>query len=140
MKHGDIRHSETAQRLSACRAGPARPRDCCQRTVPKTKRHPRFQRRGMCRDRRCAPALSAGWKFRDERVSGAAVRNQEAPVVKDRKYFALCLSVVFILAGAYALQESLRNSGKYAEEGILAGGLLSALALVAMSWSIKLHL
>ena len=60
--------------------------------------------------------------------------------MKSNKYFALCLSVVFILAGAYALQESLRNSGKYAEEGILAGGLLSALALVAMSWSIKLHL
>jgi hypothetical protein len=60
--------------------------------------------------------------------------------VKSNKYFGLCLSVVFILAGAYVLQESLRNSGKYAEEGILAGGLLSALALVAMSWSIKLHL
>ena len=60
--------------------------------------------------------------------------------MKSNKYFGLCLSVIFFLAGAYVLQESLRNSGKYAEEGILAAGLLSALALVAMSWSIKLHL
>lgn len=56
-----------------------------------------------------------------------------------KKYYGLCLSVVFLLAGAYVLQESLQNSGYYAEEGILAGGLLSGLALVAMSWSFKLH-
>jgi hypothetical protein len=59
--------------------------------------------------------------------------------VKSNKYFALCMSVVFLLAGAYLLQESLRNSGHYAEEGILAGALLTALALAAMSWSMKLH-
>lgn len=59
--------------------------------------------------------------------------------MRTNKYFGLCLSLVFILAGAYVLQESLRNSGHYAEEGILAGGLLSALALVSMSWSFKLH-
>jgi hypothetical protein len=56
------------------------------------------------------------------------------------KYFVVCLSIVFLLAGAYVLQESMRNSGHFAEEGILVGALLSALALVAMSWSIKLHL
>jgi hypothetical protein len=56
------------------------------------------------------------------------------------KYFGACLSVVFLVAGAYVLQESVRDSGHFAEEGILAGALLSALALVAMSWSIKLHL
>jgi hypothetical protein len=50
------------------------------------------------------------------------------------------MSVVFLVAGAYVLQESVRDSGHFAEEGILAGALLSALALVAMSWSIKLHL
>jgi hypothetical protein len=60
--------------------------------------------------------------------------------MKTVKYFAVCLSVVFLLAGAYVLQQSLRNSGRFAEEGILAGALLSALALVAMSWSLKLHL
>jgi hypothetical protein len=56
------------------------------------------------------------------------------------RHFGVCLSVVFLLAGAYVLRESLRNSGHFAEEGILAGALLSALALVGMSWSIKLHL
>jgi hypothetical protein len=56
------------------------------------------------------------------------------------KYFAVCLSIVFSLAGAYVIRESIRNAGHFAEEGILAGALLSALALVAMSWSIKLHL
>ena len=56
------------------------------------------------------------------------------------KYLIVCLSVVFLLAGAYVLRESVRNSGHFAEEGILIGALLSALALVAMSWSIKLHL
>jgi hypothetical protein len=56
------------------------------------------------------------------------------------KYFGVCLSIVFLVAGAYVLRESLRNSGHFAEEGILAGALLSALALVGMSWSIKVHL
>jgi hypothetical protein len=56
------------------------------------------------------------------------------------KYLAVCLSVVFLLAGVYVLRESLRSSGHFAEEGILIGALLSALALVTMSWSIKLHL
>ena len=60
--------------------------------------------------------------------------------MKTGKYFAVCLSVVFLLAGAYVLQQSLRNSGRFAEEGILAGALLTALALVAVSWSIKSHL
>jgi hypothetical protein len=56
------------------------------------------------------------------------------------KHLIVCLSVVFLLVGAYVLRESMRNAGHYAEEGILAGALLSALALAAMSWSIKLHL
>jgi hypothetical protein len=56
------------------------------------------------------------------------------------KYFGVCLSVAFLLAGAYVLQESVRNSGHYAEEGILIGALLSAFAFVLLCWSIKLHL
>ncbi|PYU39385.1 MAG: hypothetical protein DMG54_27035 [Acidobacteria bacterium] len=56
------------------------------------------------------------------------------------KYFVVCLSIVFLLAGVYVIQESVRHSGHYAEEGILVGALLSALALAAMFWSIKLHL
>ena len=60
--------------------------------------------------------------------------------MKQGRYLGVCLSVVFLLTGAYVLQQSLRNSGHFAEEGIVAGALLTALALVAMSWSIKLHL
>lgn len=60
--------------------------------------------------------------------------------MKTGKYLIVCLSIVFFLAGAYVLRESVRNSGHYAEEGILIGALLSALALVTMSWSLKLHL
>jgi hypothetical protein len=60
--------------------------------------------------------------------------------MKKGKYFSLCLAALFLLAGSYVLQESLHNSGEYAEEGILAGALLSALALVAMAWSVKAHL
>jgi hypothetical protein len=60
--------------------------------------------------------------------------------MRTEKYLIVCLSVVFLLAGAYVLQESVGNSGRFAEEGVLAGALLTALALVAMSWSIKLHL
>jgi hypothetical protein len=60
--------------------------------------------------------------------------------VNSNKYFGLCLSAVFLLTGGYVLQESPPNSGHYAEEGILAGALLSALALVSIWWSSKLHL
>jgi hypothetical protein len=60
--------------------------------------------------------------------------------MRTEKYLIVCLSVVFLVAGGYVLRESVRNTGQYAEEGILAGALLSALALVAMSWSLKLHL
>jgi hypothetical protein len=60
--------------------------------------------------------------------------------MKNGKYFSLCLAVVFLLAGSYVLRQSLQNSGPYAEEGILGGALLSALALVAMAWSVKAHL
>jgi hypothetical protein len=60
--------------------------------------------------------------------------------MKTGRYFVVCLSFVFLVAGAYVLQQSVRNAGHFAEEGILAGALLTALALVALSWSIKLHL
>jgi len=60
--------------------------------------------------------------------------------VRAGKYLVVCLSIVFLSAEAYVMQESVHNSGHYAEEGILVGALLSALALLALSWSIKLHL
>jgi hypothetical protein len=60
--------------------------------------------------------------------------------MKTERYLGVAFSVVFLMAGAYVLRESMRNSGHYAEEGVLVGALLSAFALVLMSWSIKLHL
>ena len=59
--------------------------------------------------------------------------------MKAAKYFAACLSVALLLAGVYVLRESVHNSGRFADEGVLAGALLSALALVALRWSIKVH-
>ena len=56
------------------------------------------------------------------------------------KHFSLCLSIVFLSAEAYVLRDSVRKSGRFAEEGILIGAFLSALALVSMSWSIKVYL
>lgn len=60
--------------------------------------------------------------------------------MRTNKYFGLFLSIVFLSTGACLLQDSVRKSGRFAEEGILIGALLSALALVWMSWSIKVHL
>jgi hypothetical protein len=59
--------------------------------------------------------------------------------LKKGKYFNMCLAVILLVAGSYLLQQSLHDSGPNAEEGILAGALLSSLALVAVSWSIKAH-
>jgi hypothetical protein len=60
--------------------------------------------------------------------------------MRTSKYFGLCLSVAFLSAGAYELHDSIRNPGRFAEEGILIGAIFSALALVAMAWSIKVYL
>jgi hypothetical protein len=59
--------------------------------------------------------------------------------MKTAKYFAVCLPVALLVAGVYVLRESVHNSGRFADEGVLAGALLSALALVALRWSIKLY-
>jgi hypothetical protein len=59
--------------------------------------------------------------------------------VRNNKYLGVWLSIPFFLTGGYILQDSIHNSGKYAEEWILLGALFSGLALVAMGWSIKLH-
>ena len=59
--------------------------------------------------------------------------------MKKGKYFGLCLALAFLLAGSYLLRESLHNSDPNAEDGILGGAILSALALVVVSWSIKAH-
>jgi hypothetical protein len=59
--------------------------------------------------------------------------------MKAAKYFAVCLSVALLAAGVYVLRESVHNSGRFADEGVLVGALLSTLALVALGWSIKVH-
>jgi hypothetical protein len=59
--------------------------------------------------------------------------------MKPAGYFSLWLAAVLLGAGAYILQQSVRNSGHYAEAGVLAGALLTGLALAAMTWSIKLR-
>jgi hypothetical protein len=59
--------------------------------------------------------------------------------MKTIRYLRLFLSMVFLAAGAYVLQDSVRSSGRFAEEGILFGALLSGFALVGMSWSIKVR-
>jgi hypothetical protein len=48
-----------------------------------------------------------------------------------------CLALLLFLAGAYLLQDSVRNSGHYADEGILIGALFAAIGLAVTSWSIK---
>jgi len=50
--------------------------------------------------------------------------------MKTGKYLRLSLSTVFLAAGAYVLHDSVRSSGRFAEEGILFGALLSAFALM----------
>lgn len=60
--------------------------------------------------------------------------------MRREKYLSLFLSVVFLSAGAYLLHDSLHNAGPYADTGVLAGALLSALALAAMAWAIRQHL
>jgi hypothetical protein len=55
-------------------------------------------------------------------------------------YLGLFLFVVFSSLGAYFLHNSLYDSGLYADSGVLAGALLSALALAALGWAIRQHL
>ena len=60
--------------------------------------------------------------------------------MKTEKYLSLSLFVIFLSAGIYFLQDAISNSGRFAEGSALAGALLSALALAAVAWSIRLHL
>jgi len=60
--------------------------------------------------------------------------------MKRDTYLSLFLFVVFFSAGAYLLHDSLHDAGRYADSGVLAGALLSALALAALAWAIRQHL
>jgi len=60
--------------------------------------------------------------------------------MRKRKHLDVLLSMVSLLTGTYLLLDSTGNSGRYAEERILIGAVLSALGLVLMSWSFeRLH-
>jgi len=54
--------------------------------------------------------------------------------------FPLSIGQMLVATGAYVLQDSIRNCGRYAEEGILTGAVLSSLPLLSMFSSIKRHL
>ena len=55
------------------------------------------------------------------------------------KYFGVCLAVVFFSSGGYLLHDAVYHAGPHADGLILIGAILSALAVVALSWSLKLH-
>jgi hypothetical protein len=67
-------------------------------------------------------------------------RGEVTQHLRREKYLAVFFFVVFLSAGAYLLQDSIGNGGRYAEESALVGALLLALAFVAFSWSIRVHL
>jgi Kef-type K+ transport system membrane component KefB len=51
----------------------------------------------------------------------------------------ICLAIVVFLSGAYLLEDSVRNLGRYAEEWIWIGALLLTVGSALISWLIKLH-
>jgi uncharacterized transporter YbjL len=55
------------------------------------------------------------------------------------KFVSLLLFVVFSAVGIYLLHDSLYDAGRYAESTVFAGALFSALALAALSWSLRQH-
>jgi hypothetical protein len=61
-------------------------------------------------------------------------------LLRREKYLALFFFVVFLSIGAYLMQDSISNAGRYSEETALVGAVFSALALAAVSWFIRLHL
>ena len=56
------------------------------------------------------------------------------------KFLSLLLFVIFSSIGIYLLHNSLYDTGRNAESGVLAGALFSALALAAISWGVRQHL
>jgi hypothetical protein len=60
--------------------------------------------------------------------------------MKKNLYFSIALSVLFTTVGAYLTYDSLQDTGRNADTGVLAGGLLFALGLACMAWAIRQHL
>lgn len=60
--------------------------------------------------------------------------------MKRDKYLSLVLFTIFTTLGVYLTYDSLHDTGRNAETGVLAGGLLFALGMACMAWAIRQHL
>jgi O-antigen ligase len=60
--------------------------------------------------------------------------------MKKNFYFSVALSVLFTTVGVYLTYDSLRDTGRNADTGVLAGGLIFALGLACMAWAIRQYL
>jgi hypothetical protein len=60
--------------------------------------------------------------------------------MKRDKYLSLVLSILFTVLGAYLTYDSLHDTSRNAETGVLAGGLLFALGMACLAWAIRQHM
>jgi hypothetical protein len=60
--------------------------------------------------------------------------------MKKNFYFSVALTVLFTTVGFYLTYDSLHDTGRNADTGVLAGGLLFALGMACMAWAIRQHL
>jgi hypothetical protein len=60
--------------------------------------------------------------------------------MKKDKYLGLILFVILSALGAFLLYDSLHDTGRNADTGVLAGSLIFALALASLAWAIRQHL
>ena len=60
--------------------------------------------------------------------------------MKKNFYFSVALAALFTTVGAYLTYDSLHDTGRNADTGVLGGGLLFALGMACMAWAIRQHL
>ena len=60
--------------------------------------------------------------------------------MKKNFYVSVVLFVLFTTVGFYLTYDSLHDTGRNADTGVLAGGLIFALGLACMAWAIRQHL
>ena len=60
--------------------------------------------------------------------------------MKKNFYFSVALSVLFTAVGSYLTYDSLHDTGRNADTGVLAGGLFFALGMACIAWAIRQHL
>jgi hypothetical protein len=60
--------------------------------------------------------------------------------MKKDKYLSLALFAIFSTLGAYLTYDSLHDTSRNADTGVLAGGLLFALGMACLAWAIRQHL